>query len=97
MLFGFVDDPLLDGILTQLRQACALNDGKFDSARYTSMLSVMTGQQPRDHFELMLMNQMCGLHDLVMKYIGILARADVGPAIDTAERTLNKLARTYST
>ena len=97
LLFGFVDDGLWESIFTQIRRACSNGDGKYDGARYISMLAVMVGQQPRDHFELMLINQLSGLHDLVMKYIGILARAEIGPEIDLAERTLNKLARTFST
>ena len=98
LLFGFVDDGLWESIFTQT------TPGMFERRRqvrrraiYISMLAVMVGQQPRDHFELMLINQLSGLHDLVMKYIGILARAEIGPEIDLAERTLNKLARTFST
>ena len=61
------------------------------------MLSVMRGQNPRDHFELMLIIQTVGLNDLVMKYIGLLGRADRAIEIDVIERTLNKLARTFAT
>jgi hypothetical protein len=84
-------------ISLQLSNACVLDDGKFDRARFSLMLSVMVDQQPRDHFALMLMNQICGFHDLVMKYIGLLGRANTLAEIDIIERTLNKLARTTAT
>ena len=59
-------------------------------------MSVLKGQKPKDHFELMLMNQMSGVNALVMKYIGYLAKADTGNEIETLQRTLNKLARTFT-
>jgi hypothetical protein len=93
--FNFIDQQFLDGVSEQLRQACSRMNG-IDVTLYKSMVSVLNGQQPKDHFELMIMNQMSGINDLAMKYIGFLAKADTYIEIDTLERTLNKLTRTFT-
>ena len=57
----------------------------------------MLTQNPKDPLELMLINQMTSVNALVMKYIGRLGKSQTISEIDIAERTLNKLARTFAT
>ena len=60
------------------------------------MMSVLKGQNAKDHFEVMLMNQMSGVNAVVMKHIGYLAKADTGNEIEILQRTLNKLLQTFA-
>jgi hypothetical protein len=93
--FEFADQRFSDVVHVQLVEACVRKSG-FDANLYLSMLSVLKGQKPKDHHELMLINQMSGFNALVMKFIGYLASSDNPSQIDIYERTLNKLARTYT-
>ena len=92
--FEFADQQFSEGVFMQIYDACSRVDG-FDGNLFTSMMSVLKGQKPKDHFELMHMNQMSGVNALVMKYIGYLAKADSGNEIETLQRTLNMLVRTF--
>jgi hypothetical protein len=60
------------------------------------MIAVIKGVDPRDQLETMLAAQMGAVHMLVMDVVRRLANADNIPLRDSAERTLNKLARTFS-
>jgi hypothetical protein len=94
--FEFADQRFSDVIYVQLVEACSRKNG-LDIDLFLSMMSLLTGQKPKDPFELMLINQMSGFNALVMKYIGYLASSDNLTQIDTYERTLNKLARAFLT
>jgi hypothetical protein len=94
--FEFADQRFSDVVHVQLVEACKRKSG-FDIDLYLSMVSLLKGQKPKDHFELMLMNQMSGVNALIMKYIGYLASSDNPTQIEMYERTVNKLARTFTT
>jgi hypothetical protein len=94
--FEFADQRFSDVVHGQLVEACSRKNG-LDSDLFLSMLSLLKCQKPKDPYELMLINQMSGLNALVMTYIGYLASSDNLSEIDTYERTLNKLARTFTT
>lgn len=94
--FEFADERFTDVVYTQIFEAC-LRKNTIDVDLFFSMEStLLKGQKPKDHHELMLINHMSGINALVMKYIGRLASADDPSQIDIYERTLNKLARTYT-
>jgi hypothetical protein len=61
------------------------------------MLSVIKGIQPRDQLEAMLAAQMAAVQMAVMTFARRLAHVETIPQQDSAERALNKLARTYAT
>jgi hypothetical protein len=60
------------------------------------LLSVVKGIQPKDQLETMLAAQMAAVHSLTMTYARRLANAEALPQQESAERTLNKLARTFT-
>jgi hypothetical protein len=60
------------------------------------MLAVIKGIEPRDQLEAMLGAQMAGVHVTMMKYMAILAKAEDVLEQENAERTINKLARTFT-
>ena len=94
--FEFADQRFSDVVHVQLVEACSRKNG-FDLDLFLSMVSLLKGQKPKDPFELMLINQTSGFNALVMKFIGYLAKSDIPIEIDTYERALNKLARTFTT
>ncbi|MFY9698516.1 MAG: hypothetical protein WAK34_09400 [Rhodoplanes sp.] len=60
------------------------------------MLSVVKSIKPRDQIESMLATQMAGIHVATMRMMERLANADDTARLDSTERALNKLARTFA-
>ncbi len=60
------------------------------------MLSVMCGLEPKDQVEAMLAAQMAAVHMATMTFARRLANVETIPQQDSAERALNKLARTFT-
>jgi hypothetical protein len=61
------------------------------------MCALVRDLDPRDHLEMMLASQMAAVRVAVLRAAGELARANTFPQQDIAERTFNKLARTFVT
>jgi hypothetical protein len=54
------------------------------------------GIKPRDQIEIMLAAQMAAVHEAIMTFTRRLAYVETIPQQDSAERALNKLARTFA-
>jgi hypothetical protein len=93
---GTTDSDFLTGLISQLSAACS-DGGQIDEARLNFMLSIVKGITPRDQTEAMLAAQMAAIHALMMAFAGQLARVENIPELDSTERALNKLARTFVT
>ena len=89
------DTDFMVGILTQLGNAGSVGQ-KVDEQALNFLLSVVKGIQPKDQLETMLAAQMAAVHSLTMTYARRLANAEALPEQESAERTLNKLARTFA-
>src|SRR5262249_23008197 len=61
------------------------------------MLAAIRGINPRDEVESMLAAQMAAVHMATMTFVQRLASTDIISEADSAERVLNKLARTFAT
>jgi hypothetical protein len=61
------------------------------------MLSVVKGIEPKDQLEAMLAAQMAAIHVSTMTFARRLANSTTDQGRENAERTLNKLARTFTT
>jgi len=59
------------------------------------MLAVVKGIKPRDQMEAMLAAQMAAVHTATMRFSRNLAEAEYLDLQDSAERTFNKLTRTF--
>jgi hypothetical protein len=73
-----------------------LRDGQVDERLVNFKLAVIEGIKPRDQIEAMLAAQMAGIHDAIMTSTRRLANAGMIEQRDSAERALNKLARTFT-
>ena len=93
---GTGDADFMEGIL---RQVTALGaPGKQVSEQTTNFaLSVIRSIEPENEVEAMLAAQMAATHLAMMTMAGRLNRVDTIPQQDSAERALNKLARTFTT
>jgi hypothetical protein len=60
------------------------------------LLSLVRGIEPRDHLEMILALQMAAIHNATMTFAHRLANVDNIRQQDSAERALNKLARTFT-
>jgi hypothetical protein len=91
---GTIDLDFSNGLLRQLLDT-GLEAGGVNEERVNFMLAVIKGIKPRDQVEAMLAAQMAAVHDAAMKLFPQLSMADFVPQRDSAERTLNKLMRTF--
>jgi hypothetical protein len=99
LLAAAVGDPdglFMPALVTGLANATA-NKGKMDEAQLNFALSVIKGIEPRDPLEAMLAAQMAATHNAIMTFARRLNHVDNIPQQDSAERALNKLARTFTT
>jgi ribosomal protein L12E/L44/L45/RPP1/RPP2 len=88
------DADFFVGFVNQLAEA---GGGEVDEQRLNFLLAVVKGIKPRDQMEAMLAAQMAAVHTAAMKSSRCLAEADHLDHRDSAERTFNKLTRTYVT
>ena len=88
---GAVSFDFMNGLLSQLTNAAQSNEGALNF-----MLSVVQGAKPRDQLETMLAAQMAAIHMVTMGFAGLLPKVESIQEQDSAERALNKLARTYA-
>src|SRR5262245_37346560 len=92
---GANDSEFLDGFLHQLVSA-GMEGRNPDSPGINFMLSVVKSVGPKDQIEAMLAAQMAAVHMATMTFARRLAHVDNIPQQDSAERALNKLARTFA-
>ena len=93
---GTKDPEFFDPFLAQLCNV-ASQGRKLDKNGLNFMLSVIKGVEPKDQVEAMLAAQMAAVHMATMTFAHRLAHVDNIPQQDSAERTFNKLARTFIT
>ena len=92
---GTVDGYFVNGLLAQLSNATSQDQRPNESA-INFLLSVIKGAKPKDQFEAMLAAQMAAIHTATMRFVRQLAHVDTIERQDSAERALNKLARTFA-
>ena len=92
---GTVDGDFVKGLLTQLGNATS-QDQRPDESAINFLLSVIKGAKPKDQFEAMLAAQMAAIHTATMRFTRQLANVETIEQQDSAERALNKLARTFA-
>jgi hypothetical protein len=92
---GTTSPDFLDVFLGQLANA-GTQGREVNGQGLNFMLAVVQGVEPRDQVEAMLAAQMAAVHMAVMTFARRLAHVENIPQQDSAERTFNKLARTYA-
>jgi hypothetical protein len=92
---GTVSVDFVKGLLGQLANAGS-QGCQVDEDGLNFMLSVVKGIKPKDQLEAMLAAQMAAIHTATMTFARRLARVEIIAQQDSAERALNKLARTYA-
>jgi hypothetical protein len=92
---GTSDPIFFEGLLKQLINA-ASHGREVDAEGTNFMLSIVTGITPRDQTEALLAAQMAAIHVATMTMTRRLAHAETRAEQDSAERALNKLARTFA-
>ena len=93
---GSADADFVVGLLGQLASALPKHFGSVET-QINFMLSVVKSIRPRDQVEAMLAAQMAIIHASIVTLGRRLMLADAIPQQDSAERALNKLARTFAT
>ena len=93
--FGTADDDFFYGLIEQLANAGS-QDGQIDEKKLNFMFSIVKGIKPTDQIEAMLAAQMTATHMATMRFAQQLAHVENIVQQDCAERTYNKLARTFA-
>ncbi|QND57400.1 hypothetical protein [Mesorhizobium huakuii] len=92
---GTTSDDFAKGMIGQL-----VNIGSqgqvVDESGTNFALAIVGGIAPQDQVEAMLAAQMAAVHMATMTFARRLANVDTIPQQDSAEKTFNKLARTFS-
>ncbi len=92
---GTADPIFTEGLIEQITNLTFR--GGTGSVRDTNfLLSIVKGIKPNDPLEAMLATQMAAVHSAIMTFAHRLANAENIPQQDSAERALNKLARTFA-
>jgi len=92
---GTTNPDFVNGLLRQVVNAGWQGpDPDEDGANF--VLAVVAGIKPRDQLEAMLAAQMAAIHIATMTFAWRLAHVVNIPQQDSAERALNKLARTFA-
>jgi len=108
--FGTEDPDFLNGFIDQLANASARGSlyleeiglNSWDERQYPDelgikfMLAFVKRNKPADEIEATLLAQMASTHVAMMKFANRLAHATTLAERDSAERTYNKLARTFA-
>lgn len=84
-----------NGIMYQLGNAVSSGQ-EVDQGALNFALAVVAGVKPKDELETMLAAQMTAIHMMTMTFARRLALAGNVKQQDSAERALNKLARTFT-
>lgn len=93
---GTGDCDFANGIVRQLANASGSPGRPADELDLNFMLSVVVGIRPNDQVEAMIGTQMAVTHSAAMRAALYLARAENLLETKSAERTLNKLVRSFT-
>jgi hypothetical protein len=91
---GTPDIDFVNSLLDQLLAASS-RGSEIDEARFNFMLAVIKEITPKDQVEAMLAAQMAVIHMTMMKFAAALSAAETLPQLDSTERAVNRLSRTY--
>lgn len=94
-MLGTTDTEFLRGLLHQLINVTTKGQ-KLDEQGFDYMLSMVKGIAPQDQTEALLAAQMAAIHNATMTMARRLNHVETLPQQDSAERALNKLARTFA-
>jgi hypothetical protein len=92
---GTTDPDFVTDFLSQLANVSS-QGRELDECAINFMLAIVKGIEPRDQIEAMLAAQMAAVHKATMTFARRLAHVDNLAQQDSAERALNKLARTFA-
>jgi hypothetical protein len=92
---GTLDHAFMLGLLTQLSKATS-GGSNVDAEDLNFMVSFIKGIEPRDQIESTLAAQMATVHMAMMRFIQHLPRIENLLQQDSAERAINKFARTFA-
>jgi hypothetical protein len=93
---GTTNSYFSHGLVKQLA-GVGSHGNEIDETGTNFLLSIVEGIKPNDQLEAMLAAQMAAVHNLAMTLARRLSLAETLPEQDSAERALNKLARTFAT
>jgi hypothetical protein len=93
--YGSQDPDFVYGLMRQLASVGSSANGGPDAPSFELALAAVRGMAPRNPMEAELRAQMVVIHSTMMKVANRLAEAEEGAEIESLERSLNRLSRTY--
>ena len=95
-VFATTSEDFSNVMLTGLSNAMGPRGNQSIEAIINAGLSLVAAIKPRDELEAMLAVQMAAVHSAVMTQSRRLVNSDTLPQLESNERALNKLARTFT-
>ena len=92
---GTAEPDFLNGLTVQLA-SLARNSSGINEAGFKFLLATVVALEPNDEVEAMLAAQLAAVHNATMTYARRLNQVETIEQQDSAERTLNRLARTFT-
>jgi len=89
------DGAFVAGIIRDL-SGSGVKNGEPDLERLNFALSIVKGIKPRNELESTLATQMAAIHIATMHMSAVVANCKTVPTLEVAERSLNRLARTFA-
>lgn len=94
-VFGSTNEEFINGLIHNIVNI-ASPGREIDEVSSKYLTSIVAGINPQDEVEALLATQMAAIHMATVTFSRRLANVETIPQQDSAERALNKLARTFT-
>jgi hypothetical protein len=94
--FGTTSATVVNVELERIAKALRQRDGKIDPAELDTVIAIVSGQQPKNELEAMVICQMAVTHALTMRSFGNLNRSDQIQQQDSNALTVARLTKAFA-
>ena len=94
--FGTTSETVAHVEVERIAKALRQRDGKIDRAELDTVIAIVSGQQPKNEIEAMIVCQMAVTHSLTMRSYGNLNRSDNIQQQDSNALTIARLTKAFA-
>ena len=94
--FGTTNTTVVHAEMERIARALSQRDGKIDPAELDTVIAIVSGQQPKNELEAMIVSQMAVTHALTMRSFGKLSRSNEGQQQDSNGLMVARLTKAFA-
>jgi len=94
--FGTTNTTVVHAEMERIARALSQRDGKIDPAELDTVIAIVSGQQPKNELEAMIVCQMAVTHALTMRSLGNLNRSNGIQQQDSNALTVARLTKAFA-